>query len=62
MNLENSSYKKISVYCGSFALVVIALQLLRGYFLCEHQFIYSTDDTYTHGYCAQPGVLQCLEH
>lgn len=48
MNLENSSYKKISVYCGSFALVVIALQLLRGYFLCEHQFIYSTDDTYIH--------------
>ncbi|HUM51518.1 MAG TPA: hypothetical protein PK431_06860 [Chitinophagales bacterium] len=48
MNLENSSYKKISVFCGLLAFFIIALQLLRGYFLCEHQFIYSTDDTYIH--------------
>lgn len=48
MSLTNSSYKKISVYCGLIAFVIIVLQLLRGYFLCEHQFIYATDDTYIH--------------
>lgn len=48
MNLENSSYKKITFFCGLFAFALIALQLLRSYFLCDHQFIYATDDTYIH--------------
>ncbi|MBK6276570.1 MAG: hypothetical protein IPF58_18640 [Saprospirales bacterium] len=48
MKIESFSYKKISIYCALAALLVLSLQLLRSYFLCEHQFIYATDDTYIH--------------